>query len=104
MVVADQLSIRPAIVTDFDFNDDSEVLILLPVTYDFGSPFKNEDIEPFAGVGLGGTTEDEGGIGAIVTGGVDYELTDRLVANGSVNWLLFDEEDVSFIIGVGYRF
>ncbi|MDJ0706074.1 MAG: hypothetical protein QNJ46_22615 [Leptolyngbyaceae cyanobacterium MO_188.B28] len=102
--MADQLSVRPALITDFDFDDESDVTVLVPVNYDFASPFKNENIKPFAGIGLGGTTEGEGDIGAIATGGVDYQLTDRLVANGSVNWLLFDDSDAIFTVGLGYRF
>lgn len=52
---------------------------------------------------LGGGTQDEDGIGAIATDGVNYQLANRLVANGAVNWLLFDDSDAIFKVGLGYR-
>lgn len=102
--VGQQLSVRPAILTDVDFEDDTEVTAILPVTYDFESPFKNEKFLPFAGAGIGGTTEDDGSVGLTVTGGADYRASDKLTANGSVIWLPFDDDRVDFIIGLGYNF
>lgn len=105
VVVGEDLSLRPALITDVEFNDDSEFSVFLPVTYDFESPFKTLDIEPFAGVGLGGSNrDDEGDIGAILTAGADYDLNDRLVLNSSVVWSLFDGDSTDFMAGLGYRF
>ncbi|MGD1898551.1 MAG: hypothetical protein ACFB16_16540, partial [Phormidesmis sp.] len=35
--VADNVSIRPEIATDFDFDDGEDVSYLVPITYDFNS-------------------------------------------------------------------
>ena len=102
--LAKQLSLRPAVLTDIEFDDDTEVTIIAPVTYDFESPFKNGKLLPFAGAGLGGTTRDDGSVGLTVTGGVDYRASDKLTANGSVIWLPFDDDRVDFIVGLGYNF
>ena len=94
-------------MTDVEFDDDTEVTVIAPVTYDFESPFNNGKLLPFVGAGLGGTTRDDGSIGLTVTGGVDYQASNKLTANGSVAWLAFDEDsdnEVNFIIGLGYNF
>lgn len=103
----DRFSLRPAVVIDLDFNDndDSDVTVLAPVTYDFNSPLKGDTkLLPFAGFGLGGRTRDGGSVGAVVTGGTDFRISDKFTANASVNWMLFDNDRVDFIIGVGYNF
>ncbi len=105
--LAEQLLIRPAVLTDVEFEDDTEVTVIAPVTYDFESPFKNEKFLPFVGAGIGGTSRDDGSIGLTVIGGADYRASDKLTANGSIIWLAFDEErddDVDFIVGLGYNF
>ncbi len=102
--LAEQLSIRPAVLTDVEFEDDTEVTIIAPITYDFESPFKNERFLPFAGAGIGGTTRDDGSVGLVVTGGADYLASDKLTANGSVIYLPFDEERVNVMVGLGYNF
>ncbi|MEM9947899.1 MAG: hypothetical protein AAF810_17815, partial [Cyanobacteria bacterium P01_D01_bin.36] len=35
--IADNVSIRPEVATDFDFDDDEDVSYLVPITYDFNS-------------------------------------------------------------------
>ena len=102
--LAKQLSVRPAILTDVEFDDDTEVTAIVPITYDFESPFKNGKLLPFAGAGLGGTTRDDGSVGLVVTGGMDYRASNKLTANSSVVWLPFDDERVNFIVGLGYNF
>ncbi len=105
--LAEQLSVRPAVLTDIEFDDDTEVTVIAPVTYDFKSPFKNGKLLPFVGAGIGGTTRDDGSVGLTVTGGVDYRASNKLTANGSVVWLAFDEDldnEVDFIVGLGYNF
>ena len=105
ILIGEDLSLRPALMTDVEFNDDSEVTIFLPVTYDFESPFETLNINPFAGVGLGGSNQDnQGNIGAILTAGADYSLNERLVLNGSVIQSLFDGDSTDFIVSLGYRF
>ncbi len=102
--LAEQLSVRPAVLTDVEFDDDTEVTVIAPVTYDFESPFKNGKFLPFVGAGLGGTTRDDGSVGLTVTGGVDYRASNKLTANGSVVWLAFDEDRVNVMVGLGYNF
>ena len=105
--LAEQLSIRPAILTDVEFEDDTDVTVIAPVTYDFKSPFRNGKLLPFVGAGIGGTSRDDGSIGLTVIGGADYRASDKLTANGSIVWLAFDDEkddDVDFIVGLGYNF
>lgn len=102
--IGDQLSVRPAAITNVNFSDDSDFTLLVPVTYNFDNLLTIDRLQPFAGVGLGGTTKGDGAIGAIATAGADYQLTDRLVANGAANFLLFDDSDTNFSAGFGYSF
>ncbi|WP_019508073.1 hypothetical protein [Pleurocapsa sp. PCC 7319] len=102
--LAEQLSIRPAVLTDVEFDDDTELTVIAPITYDFESPFKNRRLLPFAGAGIGGTTHDGGSVGLTVTSGADYRASNKLTANGSVVWLTFDDDRVDFIVGLGYNF
>lgn len=39
--LAKQLSVRPAVQKAVELDDDTEVTVITPVTYDFESPFKN---------------------------------------------------------------
>jgi hypothetical protein len=99
----DRFSLRPAVV--IDFNRDSDVTVIAPVTYDFNSPIKGDSkLLPFAGVGLGGRSRNGGSVGAVLTGGTDFRITDKFTANAAANWMLFDNDRVDFIIGVGYNF
>jgi len=105
LTVGDNLSIRPAVATDFDFDDGEDVSYLLPLTYDFNAVDTAENVYPFVGTGIGGELGDDSTIEFAVTGGIDYRISDRWVANGSVSYLPFAEgDDADFILGVGYTF
>ncbi|MEL7505642.1 MAG: YadA-like family protein [Cyanobacteria bacterium J06554_6] len=103
--LGDNLSIRPAVATDFDGDDGSDVTYLLPVTYDFNALDDGGRLYPFVGTGIGGDIGDDSTIDFALTGGLDYRISDRWVANGSVSYLPFaDGDDVDFAVGVGYTF
>lgn len=102
--LAKQLSVRPTVLTDVEFDDDTEITAIAPITYDFESPFKNGKFLSFADAGLSGTTRDDGSVGLVVTGGMDYRASNKLTTNSSVIWLLFDDERVNFIVGLGFNF
>ncbi|MEM9164167.1 MAG: YadA-like family protein [Cyanobacteria bacterium P01_F01_bin.4] len=105
VTVHDHLSIRPSVATDFDFDDDEDVAYVLPITYDFNSLDREGKLYPFLGVGIGGDIGDDSTIEFAVTGGGDYFISDRWVANGAVNYLPFaDGDEVGFTLGVGYTF
>lgn len=97
------VSVRPAIIV----NDD--VAFLLPVTYDFkiptDDPFIVSPFVPFAGAGLVLNTEDDNNIGFLLTGGVDYRISPRFTANGSINVGFLDKgTDLGFMLGIAYTF
>lgn len=101
----DNLSVRPSVATDFDFNDGEDVSYVLPLTYDFNAVDTDGNVHPFVGAGIGGELGDDSTVEFALTGGVDYRLGDRWVANGAVNYLPFaDGDEVGFIVGVGYIF
>ncbi|MBE9140296.1 YadA-like family protein [Nodosilinea sp. LEGE 07088] len=103
--ITDNLSVRPAVATDFNFNDSEDVFYLLPVTYDFNALDADGTIYPFVGAGIGGDLGNTSTIDFALTGGVDYRFGDRWVANGSVSYLPFaDDDEVGFTLGVGYVF
>lgn len=102
--VADHVSIRPGVISDLEFGADGETVILAPVTYDFNSITPNGKLLPFVGGGVSVSTEGAGAVGPLVTAGVDYRITDRWVANGSVNWSIYGDSQVNGIVGVGYSF
>ncbi|MBE9118719.1 hypothetical protein IQ249_22780 [Lusitaniella coriacea LEGE 07157] len=97
------VSVRPAIIV----NDD--VAFLIPVTYDFkiptDDPFVVSPFVPFAGAGLVLNTEDDNNIGFLLTGGVDYRISPRFTANGSINVGFLDKgTDLGFMLGIAYTF
>lgn len=102
--VADNVSIRPAVLSDLEFDADGETVFLAPVTYDFNSITPNGKLLPFAGAGLSVSTEGAGAVGPVLTAGADYRFNDRWVANGSVNWSIYGDSQVNGIVGVGYSF
>ena len=105
ITLGDNFSVRPSVATDFDFDDGEDVSYVLPLTYDFNAVDTEGDVYPFVGAGIGGELGDDSTIEFALTGGVDYRLGDRWVANGSVNYLPFaDSDEVGFILGVGYVF
>ncbi|MDB9311978.1 hypothetical protein PN462_02610 [Spirulina sp. CS-785/01] len=102
-------SLRPAIL----FGDSATILV--PVTYDFAikgpDPFEAATLYPFIGGGVIFTTEDDeeeiatNNIGPMLSGGVDYRLTDKIVLNSSVNLgFLNDEAELGWLLGIGYQF
>ena len=101
----ENLSIRPSVATDFDFNDSEDVSYLLPLTYDFNAVDAGNSLYPFFGTGIGGDLGDDSTLEFALTAGLDYRFADDWVANGSVNYLPFAEADeVGFTVGVGYVF
>ncbi len=105
LTLSDNLSVRPSVATDFDFNDGEDVSYLLPVTYDFNAVDANGNVYPFIGTGIGGELGNDSTVEFALTGGVDYRMSDRWVANGAVNYLPFaDSDEVGFTLGVGYTF
>ncbi|MBE9076963.1 hypothetical protein IQ241_06575 [Romeria aff. gracilis LEGE 07310] len=107
IAVANNISVRPAVSTDFDFDDSEDVSYLLPITYDFNSPEPSGRLLPFAGAGIRGDIGDDSTVDFAVTAGTDYRINNRLIANGSLNWAPFAEnsrDDVNFTVGLGYAF
>jgi hypothetical protein len=108
--VFNTVSVRPAVIVDYDFNDAT---FLVPVTYDF-RPFQvgGSDLLPFAGGGVRVETDDDSddndddgtNFGILLTGGADYRFSDRWTANGSINLTFIDDTDIDFTAGVGYTF
>ena len=104
--LSENLSVRPAISTDFDFNDGEDVTYVLPITYDFNSIDPQGRLHPFLGAGINGELGDDSTIEAAVTGGADYRFNEQWLVNGSVIWSPFQDgsDDVDFIAGIGYSF
>lgn len=105
VTVADNVSVRPGVISDLDFNgDDGETVFLLPVTYDFNAVTDNGRLLPYVGGGLSVSTEGSTSVGPMLTGGVDYRITERIVANGAVNVSFYDNTEVNGSVGLGYSF
>lgn len=102
--VADNVSLRPGVMSDLNFSGNGETVFLAPVTYDFNAITNNGRLLPYVGGGLSVSTADGGAVGPLVTGGVDYRITDRVVANGAVNWSIYSDSRVNGSIGLGYTF
>ncbi|MGP1373491.1 MAG: hypothetical protein ACTS3T_11740 [Almyronema sp.] len=103
ITLGDQFSARPAVHSDLDFDDDGTTRFMLPVTYDFNAPDQEGRLFPYVGGGVAFTTDDDE-FGGLVTAGADYRITERVVANGSVNWTINDDSDVNGFVGLGYTF
>lgn len=105
VTLGDNVSVRPSIATDFDFDDSEDVTYLLPITYDFNAVDEAGNFYPFVGAGIGGDIGDDSTVEFALTGGADYHISDRFVANGAVHYLPFaDSDEVGFTVGVGYLF
>lgn len=102
--VADQVSVRPGAVSNLDFSNNGQTLIMLPVTYDFNPVTNNGRLLPYAGGGLALDTQNSISVGPMATAGVDYRITDSLTANGAVNLSIAGDTRVTGTVGVGYTF
>ena len=104
--VAPGVSVRPEVATDFDFDDDSDVSYLVPVTYDFNTIGTGRAaFNPFLGGGVAGDIGKDSNVNFALVAGSDYRFADKYVANASVNYTPFgDNNDVGFTVGVGRQF
>jgi hypothetical protein len=103
VTVSNNVSVRPGIVTDFDFSD-GQTAFTLPVTYDFNAITSDGKLFPYAGAGVAFTTGDDSDVGPLLTAGVDYRISDQVTLNGGVNWSIYDDDQINGVIGVGYTF
>lgn len=105
LVIDDNLSVRPSVATDFDFDDGEDVSYVLPITYDFNALDRSGKLYPFLGLGIGGDIGDDSTVEFALTGGGDYLISEQWAVNGAVNYLPFaDGDEVGFAIGIGYVF
>ena len=105
--LSDNLSVRPSLSTDFDFDDGEDFIYVLPITYDFNSVDPGGRLYPFLGAGITGELAgNDSSIEAAVTSGADYRVNDRWLVNGTVVWAPFQDgnDDVDFVAGIGYSF
>lgn len=101
--VANHVSLRPSVISDLNFDDDnSNTQLSLPVTYDFSSP-NTDRLLPFIGAGVTYSTGSED-FAPMATAGLDYRISRRVTANGTVNVNFYDETQVNGIVGLGYTF
>ncbi len=106
VTLSEHLSVRPAVATDFDFDDGDDVNYTLPITYDFNSVDGQGRLFPFLGAGIDGQIGDNSDIEFAVTGGADYRISEDFLVNGSVVWSPFTDgdDDFGFVAGIGYSF
>ena len=102
----DNLSVRPAIITDFNFDDSDDVSYIVPLTYDFNAFGGQGRLFPWLGAGVNGDIGADSNVDFAVTGGADYRINEQFLVNGSVVWSPFQEGDdeVGFLAGIGYSF
>jgi hypothetical protein len=96
-----EVSFRPSVI----IGDD--VAILVPLTYDFAVQEVVDgdfSLAPYIGGGLAIGTGDDGGVGGLITSGVDVGISPRFTANAQVNIGFIDGADVGVILGLGYNF
>jgi hypothetical protein len=99
--LARNFSVRPGVI----FGDDP--VFLVPLTVDF--PRENLEITqlsvaPYIGGGVAISTGRDSTVGALITGGVDVPLSQRITATAGVNVGFIDDTDVGLLVGVGYNF
>ncbi|MFB2769276.1 hypothetical protein ACE1AT_08270 [Pelatocladus sp. BLCC-F211] len=98
------LSVRPSAV----FGDNTTILV--PITYDFslqqlGDTFNQPvPISPYVGGGAAIKTGDDSEFTFLLSGGVDFPLSDRFTATAAINAAFFDDTDIGLTLGVGYNF
>lgn len=103
VTIGNNVSVRPSVLTDFDFSD-GETAFQIPITYDFKPITNNGKLLPYAGGGVAFTVGDEGEVGPLLTAGVDYRVTEKITLNGAVNWSIYEDSQVNGVVGVGYTF
>lgn len=96
-------SVRPAAV----FGGDT--VFLIPLTYDISLPGVDTldaalPLSPYVGGGIAIASGDDSQTDFLLTGGVDFPLTDRFTATAGVNVAFFDETSIGLLLGVGYNF
>lgn len=99
---SDNLSLRTA----SSFGDG--IVLMFSVAYDFPlsrEPFEPVMLAPFIGGGVAFEI-DEGYAGPMISGGVDYPVSDELTATARINVAFLKEEttDVGIILGIAYNF
>ncbi|MBD2256925.1 hypothetical protein [Pseudanabaena sp. FACHB-2040] len=101
--VADQVSVRPGVITNFDF-DSEGTIISVPVTYDLAPITDDGRLLPYVGGGVSVVTGGNTSVGPMATAGVDYRLNDNFVLNSGVNVSFTGNTRVNGTLGVGYTF
>ena len=106
ITIHDNLSVRPALSTDFNFGDSDDFSYVVPLTYDFNALDPQGRLFPWLGAGVNGDIGDNSDVEFAVTGGADYRINQHFLVNGSVVWSPFqnDGDEVGFVAGVGYSF
>jgi hypothetical protein len=102
IALSSNFSIRPSAIIA------QESALLIPITYDFRfqdkETFEYEPITPYLGVGGYASTDELNEFGFLITGGLDYKLSDSFVANTHLNVGIGDSTEVGLVFGVGYIF
>ncbi|MBE9016891.1 hypothetical protein C7Y66_16515 [Chroococcidiopsis sp. CCALA 051] len=96
-------SLRPSAV----FGGDT--VFLIPLTYDISLPGVDVidaalPISPYIGGGVAIASGDDSQTDFLLTGGVDFPLTNQFTATAGVNVAFFDETSIGLLLGVGYNF
>lgn len=98
VAVTNDFSVRPAIFVS------NNVTFLIPVTYDFPVVSAGAiHFNPFVGAGISISTRNEA-VDFLVTGGVDFPITDRLTATAAANFGPVGGLDVGLVFGLAYTF
>lgn len=97
------LSVRPSAVIAGD------TVFLIPLTYDISLPGVDAldaalPLSPYVGGGIAIATGDDSQTDFLLTGGVDFPLTERFTATAGVNVAFFDDTSIGLLLGVGYNF
>lgn len=97
------LSVRPSAVIAGDS------VFLIPVTYDISIPGADAldpalPLSPYIGGGIAIATGDDSQTDFLLSGGVDFPLTDRFTATAGINVAFFEDTSIGLLLGVGYNF
>ncbi len=105
------LALRPGVILGND------AMFLLPLTYEFSirqaealqealriAPYVGAGVVIYTGDDDDDANDDDGGIGLLLTGGVDIPLNRQFTANAGLNVGIGDETDIGLSVGVGYNF